>query len=218
MPDNLLSNRLLVIDYDPAVGRLVKTAAEGLGFEVVLTEDPSTILKTARSWRPTVLMLDLRIPGTDGIELLRGLAEDKCGAHVILMSGMDDKVLETAVRLGRDRGLKMSDVVQKPLQLNTIRELLVRFQPTQMALVADLAEAIAADQLFLEYQLIIDCRLARMTGVEALLRWRHPTLGIIPPDQFIPLAEETNLIHRLTDWVAVGDEADGRLACGQSGA
>jgi EAL domain-containing protein (putative c-di-GMP-specific phosphodiesterase class I) len=42
-----------------------------------------------------------------------------------------------------------------------------------------------------------------MTGVEALVRWRHPTLGIIPPDQFIPLYEQTNLIHRLTDWVVV---------------
>ena len=203
MPDNLLNNRLLVIDHDPALGHLVKTAAESLGFEVVLTEDPSTILKTARSWRPTVLMLDLRTPGIDGIELLRGLAEDKCGAHVILMSSMDDKVMETAVQLGRDRGLKMGNVVRTPVQLNTIREVLVRFQPTQTMLLADLAEAIAADQLFLEYQLILDCSLARMTGVEALLRWQHPTIDIISPDQFLPLAEETDLIHRLTDWVVV---------------
>jgi EAL domain-containing protein (putative c-di-GMP-specific phosphodiesterase class I)/CheY-like chemotaxis protein len=203
MPDNLLDNRLLVIDHDPAFGRLVKMVAEGLGFEVVLTEAPDTILKTARNWRPAVLMLDLRTPGTDGIELLRGLAEDKCIAHVILMSGMDDKVMETAVQLGRDRGLKMGDVVRKPVQLNTIQELLVRFLPTQTILLSDLAEAIVADQLFLEYQLILDCSLARMTGVEALLRWRHPTLGIIAPDQFLPLAEETDLIHRLTDWVVV---------------
>ena len=40
-----------------------------------------------------------------------------------------------------------------------------------------------------------------MTGAEALVRWRHPTLGIIPPDQFIPLAEQTDHIDRLTDWV-----------------
>jgi EAL domain-containing protein (putative c-di-GMP-specific phosphodiesterase class I) len=42
-----------------------------------------------------------------------------------------------------------------------------------------------------------------MTGVEALVRWRHPVLGVIQPDQFIPLAEENELIHRLTDWVVM---------------
>src|SRR6202041_3009883 len=67
----------------------------------------------------------------------------------------------------------------------------------------DLAHAIATHQLFLEYQLKLDCRLGRVTGVEALVRWSHPTLGILHPDQFIPLAEETDLIHRVTDWVVV---------------
>jgi len=79
---------------------------------------------------------------------------------------------------------------------------------------ADLAEAIEADQLFLEYQLIFDCGLARMTGAEALLRWRHPMLGIIPPDQFIPLARgdpSDPSIDRLGRHG--GDEADGRLEC-----
>src|SRR5690349_678964 len=107
MPDSVLNNRLLVIDDDPAMGRLVERAADGLGFEVVVTEDPSTVLNTALGWRPTVLMLDLRMPGTDGIELLRGLADDKCDAYVILMSAADEKVMETAVALGRDRGLRM---------------------------------------------------------------------------------------------------------------
>jgi EAL domain-containing protein (putative c-di-GMP-specific phosphodiesterase class I)/CheY-like chemotaxis protein len=202
MPDNLLDNRLLVADDDPAMCRLVERVAEGLGFEVVVTEDPSTVLKTARGWHPTVLMLDLKMPGMDGIELLRGLAEDKCGAHVLLMSAAGEKVLDTAVELGRDRGLKMGPALHKPMQFDTIREVLLQLRPTQTTLLADLAAAIEADQLFLEYQLILDCGLARMTGVEALVRWRHPTLGIIPPDQFIPLAEETLLIHRLTDWVA----------------
>jgi EAL domain-containing protein (putative c-di-GMP-specific phosphodiesterase class I) len=47
------------------------------------------------------------------------------------------------------------------------------------------------------------CGHARMTGVEALVRWRHPNFGIIQPDQFIALAEGSDLIHPLTDWVVV---------------
>src|ERR1700690_2908479 len=83
MDDNLLSNRLLVIDNEPALGRLVKNVAEAVGFEVFFTKNPSVFAETARNWCPTALMLDLGMPGTDGIQQPRGLVEDRCAAHVI---------------------------------------------------------------------------------------------------------------------------------------
>jgi EAL domain-containing protein (putative c-di-GMP-specific phosphodiesterase class I)/ActR/RegA family two-component response regulator len=203
MEGNLRADRLLVMDHEPDLGRLIKNVAEGQGFEVLLTEDSATVLKTARTWQPTMLMLDLRPVGTDGVELLRGLAEEKCTAHVVLMGGVNGKVMESAMQLGRERGLKMSGFLHKPVQLETARELLALFKPQATRLSDDLAEAIEAGQLFLEYQLKFDCHLKRMTGVEALVRWRHPDLGVIQPDQFITLAEKTDIIHRLTDWVVV---------------
>jgi EAL domain-containing protein (putative c-di-GMP-specific phosphodiesterase class I)/CheY-like chemotaxis protein len=202
MDGNFLSNRLLVVDHEPDFLRLIKNAAKALGFEVVVTRDPSTVVKKAQFWRPTVLMIDLEISSIDGIQLLRALAEEKCTAHVILMSSVDDKVMESAMQLGRERGLTMSAALHKPVPLKLLQKLLARFQPVRHShLSADLATAIGTNQLFLEYQLKLDCRLGRVTGVEALVRWSHPTLGILYPDQFIPLAEETDLIHRLTDWV-----------------
>ncbi|HTW50851.1 MAG TPA: EAL domain-containing response regulator [Stellaceae bacterium] len=203
MTGNLLSNRLLVVDDDAALGRLIKNSAESAGFEVSVTKDPEAFAEKSRVWQPTVLMLDLAMSGTDGIQILRGLAADGCSGHVILMSGADSKVLESATRLGRARGLKISGILEKPMRVEALRKLLAQFQVAKTLLTADLAGAIATNQLFLDYQLKLDCRAARMTGVEALVRWRHPTLGIIPPDQFIPLAEETELIHKLTDWVIV---------------
>jgi EAL domain-containing protein (putative c-di-GMP-specific phosphodiesterase class I)/CheY-like chemotaxis protein len=200
----VLGNRLLVIDHEPAVGRLVKDAAERLGFEVVITQDPSISLKTVRGWLPTVVMLALKTPGIDGIQLMHGLADDRCAAHVILMSDVDDKVMESAMRSGRDRGLKMGSVLHKPLRIKILLQLLAQVLAAQTTLlIDDLPDAIAADQLFLEYQLKLDCRRARMTGVEALVRWHHPTLGIIQPAQFVPLAEESGLVAGLTDWVVV---------------
>jgi EAL domain-containing protein (putative c-di-GMP-specific phosphodiesterase class I)/ActR/RegA family two-component response regulator len=196
-------DRLLVVEHEPIVSGLVKHAAEGVGFEVILTGDASVVLKTARDWKPTVLMLDLRAIGTDGIELLRGLAEDRCTAHVILISGLDGKTMESAMQLGRERGLQMSGLLHKPVQLETLRELLVRFKSQTTRLSSELASAIETDELFLEYQLKFDCRLKRMVGVEGLVRWKHPALGTLYPDRFIPLAEETDLIHRLTDWVVL---------------
>jgi EAL domain-containing protein (putative c-di-GMP-specific phosphodiesterase class I)/CheY-like chemotaxis protein len=201
MEDSLISNRLLIIDDDPALGRLVKHAAEAVDFEVVFTRNPAVFAETARNWSPRVVMLDLGMPGTDGIQLLRGLAEDKCAAHVTLMSGADVKILEAAMQLGRDRGLSMAGILEKPVRPEMLRKFLARLQAAKTLLAEDLADGIAGHQLFLEYQLKLDCRLGRVTGVEALVRWSHPTLGILHPDQFIALAEETDLIHRLTDWV-----------------
>ncbi|MBR1156086.1 bifunctional diguanylate cyclase/phosphodiesterase [Bradyrhizobium sp. JYMT SZCCT0428] len=69
------------------------------------------------------------------------------------------------------------------------------------ALKRELALAIENDQLFLVYQPFYDLRLDRVTGFEALLRWRHSTRGVIAPLDFIPLAEETGLIHSIGNWV-----------------
>lgn len=69
----------------------------------------------------------------------------------------------------------------------------------RVSLIADLRRAIAAtDQLHLRYQPKVDLMSRTLVGVEALIRWTHPRLGFLPPDQFIPLAEQTGLINALT--------------------
>ncbi|WP_407167226.1 EAL domain-containing protein [Bradyrhizobium sp. ORS 111] len=69
------------------------------------------------------------------------------------------------------------------------------------ALELDLREAMVRDEFALFYQPLYDLHLDRICGFEALLRWHHPKRGLVPPDQFIPIAEEIGLIVQLGEWV-----------------
>ncbi len=71
----------------------------------------------------------------------------------------------------------------------------------RLTLEMDLRDALGARQFFLLYQPIFDLEAEGMTGIEALIRWRHPTRGILSPDSFIPIAEETGLIVEIGRWV-----------------
>ncbi|MEO6603577.1 MAG: EAL domain-containing protein [Polyangiaceae bacterium] len=77
------------------------------------------------------------------------------------------------------------------------------YDPDRLALIGELRVALAEDQLVLHYQPKLDLRSGRTVGIEALVRWKHPSRGMIFPDTFIPLAERTGLINPLTTWVVV---------------
>jgi diguanylate cyclase (GGDEF)-like protein len=76
-----------------------------------------------------------------------------------------------------------------------------RHRAGRVTLLSELASAIGAGQLVLEYQPKVHLASLEIVGAEALVRWEHPLYGTISPDRFVPVAEQTELMHRFTDWV-----------------
>jgi len=196
------ASRLIVIDDEPAVGTFIGRVARRAGFDVIVTSDPADFKQRVRNWRPALIILDLGMPDIDGVELLRFLADERITARILIISGFDDKILDAANRLGAARGLNMAGVLRKPVLIEDLTQVLRKAMYDAGAVTPlRLAEAIDAGELYLEYQPKIALDTMRPFGVEALVRWRHPELGLVPPMSFIPAAEESEIIHRLTQWV-----------------
>jgi len=116
-----------------------------------------------------------------------GIAEGRGGSAEQLLADAD-LAMYSAKTEGKNRYVQFHSEMQSATQERTSLEL-------------DLADALDGGQLFLVYQPIFDLGPARMTGVEALLRWRHPERGVIPPDVFIPIAERTGQVIPIGSWV-----------------
>jgi diguanylate cyclase len=76
-----------------------------------------------------------------------------------------------------------------------------QFDPAQLAVVAELRDALTNNELVLHYQPQLDLTDGCVRSVEALIRWHHPKHGLLAPDAFLPVAEQTGLMDPLTDWV-----------------
>lgn len=160
----------------------------------VLFHDPSpefakeTVERVLRAIHRPVLLgdRDVRISASAGIA---------SGTEVETIVRDADIAMYAAKAAGKDRVAVFSQEMREDALAN-------------LELTADLRRALSRDELFLEYQPIVDLRDGRVDGVEALVRWMHPTKGRVPPLDFIGIAERTGLIGPLGWWVM-------RTACGQ---
>jgi len=202
-------DRLLIMDDERSFASFVGEVGTVCGYAVVETDDPAEFRERVSGWRPTVIVLDLRMPQLDGIQLIRDLAQAKCTGVLLIATGLDDRVSETARALAAESGLNVRGVIHKPIRAAALREVLERYCSHNRNLDAEaLAHAIATRQLTAHYQPIVRLNTGQIAGVEALARWRHPIRGPVSPEVFVPLAEANGLIDSLTDRVLAQALAD----------
>src|ERR1700722_3574395 len=195
--------RTLVLDDDPAIGRFVCRAAQTAGFQTQSATRIEAFRSHYHATRPDVIVLDLQIGADDGIEQLRFLNEQHFSNPILLMSGFDGRALNSAQQIGREMGLDIAAALTKPIRLDEITTLFVRLAQQLRPLSSErVLDGVHANELFLEYQPIVERRPRSVIMLEALVRWNHPAHGRLAPDKFIPLAEEsTETIDALTDSV-----------------
>ena len=116
--------RLLLIDDEPALAEFLANAAKACGFEPIVTARDDQFRDAFIENQPKMVALDLGMPGMDGVELTRFLADQDYRRPVLIVSGFDRRVLESAFRLGEALGLNMVGPVEKPVRFDVLEELL----------------------------------------------------------------------------------------------
>ncbi len=200
---------LLVVDDEPDFAELVEAVAEEAGYDVTVVTEP---MRFALAYRKDidVIVLDLSMPDIDGIELIRFLAENRGNSALVLVSGFDNHILESARLLAQGHKLPVLAALQKPVNLAQLKEILQGSSRKQAAPLSqsgdrptahDLRAALADNQFYAHYQPKVSLLDRRVSGFEALARWKHPDKGMVPPAIFIPIAEECGLIDELTSTI-----------------
>jgi EAL domain-containing protein (putative c-di-GMP-specific phosphodiesterase class I) len=199
--------RVLVIDDDNVVCELVSALAMTMGLNCDATRDPATFLDRVTP-ETSLVLLDLMMPGMDGIEVLRLLGERRCKARILLMSGMDKRVLETAEKLAQSLGLAVVGHLQKPFPLPELKAVLesvaamdapesVKAIPAISVSDEQVRDAVKNGEFLNYYQPQISLESGDVMGVEALARWRHPERGMTLPENFLARLEALDLMDAL---------------------
>ena len=202
----------MLLDDDPFMLRLLSMQLTQLGYtQVVACASGAAALQRVSEPQAAVnlILLDVNMPEMDGVEFIRRLMDAHFRGSIILVSGEDERLLESVQKLIEAHQLTALGHLQKPVGPEQLAALLKRFEPnpdrarrhriqTRVYGVEQLREAIANAELINYYQPKVNLATRQVVGVESLVRWRHSTDGLIFPDQFIELAAEHGLLTEIT--------------------
>jgi CheY-like chemotaxis protein len=106
--------RLLICDDEAAVGRFIRNVTEPLGYDVRVTTSGEELMAVCDAFSPTVIALDMVMPGLDGNEVINWLADRGCTARLIIMTGYHPEYADHARILARYKGLGSVATLHKP--------------------------------------------------------------------------------------------------------
>jgi len=200
--------KVLIVEDDPLQLRLLSAMTRKLGFASL----PATNVAQARALLLTcdirTVLLDLQLGSEAGLDILRDLSGSVLPRSIIFVSGCDERTRTAAARLAHAQGLHVAGSLSKPAKLSELSALL-ESRPTCSwapaprdpirAKPEDIAHALRRGEITAEFQPKISLDTGLTVGVEALARWHSPSHGFVAPDIFIPLAETSGQLAKLTE-------------------
>lgn len=214
--------KVLLVDDDRFALKLHTRLLVNFGFGNVVAHEHATdavALLECDTQAFDLILCDLQMPGMDGVEFIRQLVRLSYAGALVLVSGEDARILQTAEKLSKAHRLNVLGALKKPVSPEQLQQVLKYHQrpaakwPSAGKTYSReaLSQAISGDELVNYYQPKVNLVSGIVTGVETLVRWRHPVDGLVCPDQFIGLAEETGLIDDLTRVVLGGALRQARI-------
>ena len=177
----------------------VLEGADGLHALDVLRELPAP---------PDIVLVDLDMPGMDGIECIGHIAQERLARAVVVVSALDPALLNTVQTMARAYGLRVLGSVEKPLTRDKLEATLNSFdqhageEPDDATVeftVEALTEALRNGEIVAWFQPQVEFANGKVIGVEALARWERPDGSLVRPNHFVPMMEREGLANALTD-------------------
>jgi len=208
---NASNIKILILDDDHFMLRLLTRMLTNKGFTSVSSCDngADALKKTeVADTCPDLILLDLNMPDMDGIEFVRYLVDRHYKGSLILVSGEDERMLQTAEKLVHAHKIPMLGYLHKPVNPDKLFRLIENWvSPTLKKKISsqqkiytaeEIQTAISNHELVNYYQPKVAVATGEIISVESLVRWHHPIDGLILPGQFIGIAEQNGLIRDLT--------------------
>jgi EAL domain-containing protein (putative c-di-GMP-specific phosphodiesterase class I) len=202
-----VSFRVLIVDDEAIQCLILARCVEMLGWKAETAASVDEAVGRLAVAAFDIVVIDLCLGEQDGMHLLRHLRRHSADPSVIFVSGMDDRIRAAAFRIASDLGLRVAGTLAKPIDPYSLHALLLA-NPTHARIdvrsnsgsptAEELSRALAENEIHTEYQPKTNLLSGEIVGVEALARWDSPVRGLIAPEQFIPVAERSDLINKLT--------------------
>jgi EAL domain-containing protein (putative c-di-GMP-specific phosphodiesterase class I)/CheY-like chemotaxis protein len=196
-----VSDRVLVVEDEPDVGLAIRTLLLRAGYEVQVASSGQGGVDGFRAGWPDAVVLDVGLPDLDGWQVLDRIRAISTRPVLLLTAHGGDADKVRGLQSGAD------DYLTKPFsnpELVARVDALIRRSrsipdddPATVARVDELRLGIERGEVVPYYQPIVDIHTSRIVGAEALARWLHPVRGLVPPEEFISLAEQADLVGSL---------------------